>query len=173
MDRAVSQLDAIMKQKTSHSTKSILESMRALCAMAHLFTYKERQEAFGQMCRNFEITCEHTRRTSWGRNEFERWWNDQVAVTDNRKPGEFRQEYMGTPYQPDAEQPLPGYMYEREDIPPPSEPGEGYTDLYEANLRIAELEHQLQEMRWGIQRMIGIGNGQLHATEPPRVEDES
>jgi hypothetical protein len=108
MNRAVSQLDAILHQKTVHSTASICESMRALCGMHHLFDSRDAQQYFAQLCRNFEIYSERMEKRSWGRNEFEAWWNEQVAP----EPGVFRSEHTGKPYQED-----PPYFEEPDTLP--------------------------------------------------------
>jgi hypothetical protein len=158
MDRAVSQLDAIIEQRTVHSTKSLLLGMQAIVGMAHLFDDLDEQQAFGQICRNFEIESERRKYTSWGRTQFRQWWGACLP-----QKGSFRAEYTA---QPRPVRPAkPNYTF-REDQPTPPTPGEGYTDLYSANLRISELEVQLREIRWKISRIQNVAADALKIGTP-------
>lgn len=121
MKDAVNALDNYLKSKTVHNTQRICFFMQELCNNEVLWIYlpKEEQQDFAQKCRNFEIFSQSINKTSWGRKQFEQWWNEGTVTpdptvynapkpgafpTDEEAPPEFPMIYTGIPYEERLEQ---------------------------------------------------------------------
>lgn len=74
MKNAVTKLFTFIDSKTNHGSKSIQKIMSQLCAVEYLFTSKEAQQEFAQVCSNFDKYCKEQSLTSWGRTIFTNWW---------------------------------------------------------------------------------------------------
>jgi hypothetical protein len=92
MEKALKKMDEFLGTKTVHSTRSLTDFMIHLCKLENrpYFSGAFAHEEFAQKCRNFEIFAESINKTSWGRKQFEQWWNEGKATPDpaiaNHKP---------------------------------------------------------------------------------------
>lgn len=81
-DSAVERLDEFLRSKTVHSVKSINQQMIHLCTDFHWETGED-QNDFANICSNFEKYCMITKKTSFGRKQFEEAWEKNFAVEDS------------------------------------------------------------------------------------------
>jgi hypothetical protein len=163
-DKAVDLLDVFLRTKTVHSVKSIRDVMQSICN--HAWDTVEDHQDFANICSNFDKYCMVSKKTSFGRKQFEEAWEKNFMVEDSLDNAVAMIENKNIMLEED---PLPDFgvgstrndWLKQASDPFRAEPIEPFTDIRMANLYIGVVEEENERLKTELldlkKRMKSIG----------------